>query len=251
MVNIVNDLVLFRKENFNGVECDFWKDSSKEVWMSREQIGKALEYGNPSDAIKNIHSRNKERLDKFSVQLKMSGTDGKLYDTYLYSAKGVYEVCRFSKQPKANDFYDWVYELLEGLRQGSIKLAYDIPQTYSEALQLASNLSKQLEEQKPKVEIYDQLINQKDLLNFKQVANSFGYGRNTLFDILRKEHILSDNGFNWNLPYARYRKYFEVKIIPRRTSNGVEQICTPLFKTNAIPFIKKVLKKNSSEECVV
>jgi len=244
----VNDLVLFRKENFNGVECDLWKDENGEVWMTREQIGKSLEYGNPSDAIKNIHLRNKERLDKFSVQVKLSGTDGKQYNTYLYSAKGVYEVCRFSKQPKANDFYDWVYDLLEGIRLGNIELKFTIPKTLSEALQLASDLSKQLEEQKPKVEMYDELMNSDSLMNFKQVADTLGCGRNTLMKVLREEKILSDGNFNKNHPYSQYIKadLFKVKITPMRTSNGLESICTTLCTVKALKFIKKVLDKKKS-----
>ena len=241
----MNDLVLFRKENFNGVECDLWKDENGEVWMTREQIGKSLEYGNPSDAIKNIHLRNKERLDKFSVQVKLSGTDGKQYNTYLYSAKGVYEVCRFSKQPKANDFYDWVYDLLEGIRLGNIELKFTIPKTLSEALQLASDLSKQLEEQKPKVEMYDELMNSDSLLNFKQVADTLGCGRNTLMKVLREEKILSESSYNKNHPYSQYVKanLFKVKITPMRTSNGLEIICTTLCTAKSIEFIKKVLSK--------
>jgi len=245
LVNLVNDLVLFRKENFNGVECDFWKDENGEIWMTREQIGKSLEYGNPSDAIKNIHLRNKERLDKFSVQVKLSGTDGKQYNTFLYSAKGVYEVCRFSKQPKANDFYDWVYDLLEGIRLGNIELKFAIPKTLSEALQLASDLSKQLEDQKPKVQMYDELMNSDSLLNFKQVADTLGCGRNSLMKVLREEKILSDGNFNKNHPYSQYIKadLFKVKITPMRTSNGLESICTTLCTNKALDFIRKVLDK--------
>lgn len=43
----------------------------------------------------------------------------------LYSAKGVYEICRWSRQPKADEFYDHVYEILEGLRLGYLKLSYE------------------------------------------------------------------------------------------------------------------------------
>ena len=245
MGHLMSNLVLFRKENFNGVECDLWKDENGEVWMTREQIGKSLEYGNTSEAIRIIHSRNKVRLDKFSVQVKMNGTDGKQYNTYLYSAKGIYEVCRFSKQPKANDFYDWVYDLLEGLRLGNIQLEFSIPKTLSEALQLASDLSKQLEEQKPKVEMYDELMNSNSLMNFKQVADTLGCGRNSLMKILREEKILSDGSFTKNHPYSQYIKanLFKVKITPMRTSNGLENVCTTLCTMKALKFIKKVLDK--------
>ena len=206
MGNLMSNLVLFRKENFNGVECDLWKDENGEVWMTREQIGKSLEYGNPRESIKTIHSRNKERLDKFSKKVQIDTPSSGKQETYLYSAKGVYEVCRYSKQPKANDF-------LEGIRLGNIELKFAIPKTLSEALQLASDLSKQLEEQKPKVEMYDELMNSNSLMNFKQVADTLGYGRNTLMKILREEKILSESNHNKNHPYSQYVKanLFKVK----------------------------------------
>lgn len=45
--------------------------------MTREQIGRALEYKNPNDSIRTIHRRNKERLNKFAVSIKLNSTDGK------------------------------------------------------------------------------------------------------------------------------------------------------------------------------
>lgn len=243
----MNDLTLFRKEIFNGVECDFWKDENDQIWMTREQIGKSLEYGNPRESIKTIHVRNRERLDKFSRRVQLDTPFGK-QEMYLYNTKGIYEVCRYSKQPKANDFYDWVYDLLEGIRLGNIELNYKIPKTYSEALKLASDLSKQLEDQKPKVEIYDQFINSDTLMNFKQVADTLGYGRNTLMKILRHEKILSDNNHNKNLPYSQYVKanLFKVKITPMRTNDGLQNICTTLCTAQALEFIKRILDKKKS-----
>ncbi|QKS43422.1 hypothetical protein HUB94_02555 (plasmid) [Paenibacillus cellulosilyticus] len=95
--------------------------------MTREQIGRALDYTVPLTAITKIHTRNKERLDMFSVTTKLVGTDGKLYDTYIYNAKGIYEICRWSRQPKANAFFDWVYEVLENLRKGKTVLVQNVP----------------------------------------------------------------------------------------------------------------------------
>lgn len=67
--------------------------------MTREQIGRALEYSDPQKAIDNIHSRNFDRLDVLSVTLKLRGTDGKMYDTRVYTLRGAMEICRFSRQP--------------------------------------------------------------------------------------------------------------------------------------------------------
>lgn len=117
----MSKFVLVKDTNFGKLRCDVWQ-CGEEFFMTREQIGKSLGYKNPRKAISNIHNSHKERIDKFSVVRKTRTTDGKEYETFLYSTRGVYEICRWSNQPKANDFYDFVYELLEGLRKGYLKV---------------------------------------------------------------------------------------------------------------------------------
>jgi len=138
----MNNLALVKSENFGAVQCDFYR-GKKQVWMTRKQIGEALGYSDPQKAIDNLHSKHKERLDKFSVTLKVRGTDGKEYDTCIYSAKGVYEICRWSKQAKANEFFDWVYEILEGIRSGKIRVPANLF-TPRIALDVAKFVSKEL-----------------------------------------------------------------------------------------------------------
>ena len=116
------NLMLIDKSAFGKIKCSVYSDKQGNILMTREQIGRALGYKNPQNAIDKIHKRNKKRLDKFSVIDKLSGTDGKKYDTVLYTRKGVYEICRFSHQPKADAFYDWVYDLLEALATGQAKI---------------------------------------------------------------------------------------------------------------------------------
>ncbi len=118
----MGELTLIKSESFGAVKCDFYQDEKKEIRMTREQIGTALEYAEPRIAIYKLHERNKDRLDSFSVVTNLTTTDGKSYETYLYNAKGVYEICRWSRQPKADAFYDWVYEVLESLRKGDTVL---------------------------------------------------------------------------------------------------------------------------------
>lgn len=109
------------QEAVNGVSCDFYGDGRGEFFMTRRQIGEALGYTNPQLAIDKIHAAHKVRLDNFSVTTGLVATDGKVYNTHLYSAKGVYEICRWSRQPAADAFYDRVYDILEGLRTGKIR----------------------------------------------------------------------------------------------------------------------------------
>lgn len=116
-------LALTTSQNFGNVQCDFWYDNGiKEFLMTRDQIGSALGYKNPQDSIFKIHERHKDRLDRYSLLDKVSSTDGKSYDTYLYSSKGIYEICRWSRQPKADAFMDWVWGIIDNLRTGELTL---------------------------------------------------------------------------------------------------------------------------------
>ena len=114
----MSNLALVKSENFGNVQCDFYGDD-KNFWMTREQIGEALEYSEPMIAISKIHDRHKDRIDKFSLTRLVNGRS-----IYLYSPKGVYEICRWSQQPKADAFFDWVYDRLEELRTGKTPRAY-------------------------------------------------------------------------------------------------------------------------------
>lgn len=113
----MNELKLIKPERFGEIQCDFYGDG-KEPWMTRDQIGAALEYSNPRVAIAKIHARKKARLDKYSVVTKLVSPDGKTYDTTVYNRKGVMEICRHSDQPQADAFMDFCWETMDGLMSG-------------------------------------------------------------------------------------------------------------------------------------
>lgn len=121
------NLALATSQNFGSVKCDFLKDAERqEYFMTREQIGTALGYKNPNDAIKIIHNRNADRFDKFSTRFKLNHVEGNRTvsrETIVYSPKGVYEICRWSRQPKADAFMDWVWDVIDNLRTGEMTLA--------------------------------------------------------------------------------------------------------------------------------
>ena len=142
MENLMN-LVLTRK--FDTTSCEFYQNENEEVWLTREQIGKALGYANPGKAIQKIHLEHKERLDKFSIQIKeetintlnirnRKGSDSGVLEedsrlcnlrstvTY-YSERGIMEICRWSEMPRADEFMDWVYDVIQAYRHREYKLA--------------------------------------------------------------------------------------------------------------------------------
>lgn len=121
-----NPMTVITSKPFGALNVDVYEDSKHQYYMTREQIGTALEYGNPVTAIKNIHQRNADRLDKFSTWLKTSQVEGNRTverETIVYNLKGVMEICRFSRQPKADAFMDFCWDIMESLMRGDSVLA--------------------------------------------------------------------------------------------------------------------------------
>ena len=120
----MNNLKLVETDVFNEIAtCDFWGNANNEYLVTREQIGRALGYSNPANAIKNIHLKHKERLDKFSTQLTLGYVEGDRYverERILYNCKGIMEICRWSRQPLADKFMDWCWEIMDRLISNSL-----------------------------------------------------------------------------------------------------------------------------------
>ena len=122
-------LTLATQKPFGTLTCDFYKNDSGEFYMTRTQVGQALEYGDPNDAIRLIHKRNADRLNPLSAPVNLTGADGKPHDTYVYTLRGVMEICRFSRQDKADKFMDFVWDVMESLYNGNSVLAAPDQQT--------------------------------------------------------------------------------------------------------------------------
>jgi len=158
------NLSIVTKEMFGQNEMTIYENENKDIFMTREQIGQALEYKHPRRAIADIHNRNKERLDKFSGVSKLRTPQG-LQETYIYNEKGIYEIIRRSNQPKADEFYDWVYELLEKLRKRELEVTK--PKTELEILQASIN---QMVEQEKRITAVEQ--KQENITNIIKLNNS-------------------------------------------------------------------------------
>lgn len=235
----MNDLTLVKSANFGNVKCDFWMDSNGDIWLTRKQIGQALRYADPQKAIDNLHAKHADRLNKFSVTLKVRGTDGKFYDTTLYNAKGIMEICRWSQQPKADSFMDWVWEVIDSIRKHG---GYLTPQKVEEILlnpdtiiRLATDLKKEreqrkqlehkVEQDKPKVLFADAVETAKTSILVGELAkllrqNGVKIGQNRLFEWLRQNgYLIARAGHDHNMP-TQYSMEHGLMEIKERTINN-------------------------------
>lgn len=116
----MEDLRLVTTEEFNGVDCNFYK-ADCDMWMTRRQIGQALGYSNPRLAITKIHQAHADRLDPLSSSTVSVLVEGRNREATIYNERGIFEICRWSRQPKANEFMDWVWDIVEAYRRGEFQ----------------------------------------------------------------------------------------------------------------------------------
>lgn len=130
----MNNLTLITTETFNNLPCNFYRNMNDDILLTREQIGQALEYSDPMVAIGKIHNRHSDRLDQFSFTNLVNG-----HQIYYYTEKGVMEICRWSKSKRANEFMDWVWDIIEKYRHN--KLIPDLSQITSTLTTITNTLT--------------------------------------------------------------------------------------------------------------
>lgn len=121
-----NPMTVITSKPFGALNVDVYQNDKHQYYMTREQVGKALEYGNPYNAITVIHKRNADRLDPLSTSVKLSLVEGNRTverEIACYSLRGVMEICRLSRQPKADAFMDFCWDIMESLMRGDSVLA--------------------------------------------------------------------------------------------------------------------------------
>lgn len=99
-----------------------------------------------------------------------------------------------------------------------------IPQTYAEALQLAADQAKQLEEQAPKIEAYNRLAERTGDVNTTIVAKQLGTSARKLNQWMREKGIKWQNA---DLPMAGYMDWFNVVALDVNGETRSQCLITP------------------------
>ena len=128
----MNNLKLITTETFGDLSCNFYRNMNDDILLTREQIGRALEYADPIKAIQKIHLKHQDRLEPLSMRLKGSTqiggnlTKSEEQERVYYTERGIMEICRWSRQPKANLFMDWVWGVIEAYRHNELTPQLDM-----------------------------------------------------------------------------------------------------------------------------
>lgn len=117
----MQNLQLIKSEHFGNVQTDFYSNE-KDVYMTAKQLSECLGYSNVSQLSKIVKANEYLKTSDYSVVSKMESTDGKQYDTRIFTEDGIYEVTMLSHTEKAKEFRAWVRKILKSIRSGQATL---------------------------------------------------------------------------------------------------------------------------------
>jgi len=205
--NLPAQLVSF---NFDGNDVRVIEKDNNPWWIAKD-VCDVLELGNVSMSI--------ERLDEDEKGISKVDTLGGMQNLKIVNESGLYSLIIRSNKLEAKKFKRWItHEVLPQIRKtGNYS---SVPATLKDALLLAYNQQCEIEEKnallieaQPKLETYDNFIENSSYQSMGTVAKIIGIGRNKLFEKLRELGILQSGDANRNMPYQTHISagYFVVK----------------------------------------
>ncbi|MHA1416521.1 MAG: BRO-N domain-containing protein [Candidatus Heimdallarchaeaceae archaeon] len=99
------------RENFNGQPIALFEIEQK-IWISANDVARALGYTNPRDAVYKIINRNMNDFIGHTCVDKLE-TQGQVREIRLLDEQGVYLFCMLAKTEKASQFRRWVAKILQ------------------------------------------------------------------------------------------------------------------------------------------
>lgn len=109
------ELELIKLVNFGEVEASIYSDEDR-LYMTIEQIASCLGYASRS-GVEKIAQRNSHlKSPEFSVMRRLFASDGKRYETRVFTEEGILEIVMLSKRPNAKKFRAWLRSTMKEIR---------------------------------------------------------------------------------------------------------------------------------------
>lgn len=208
----MNDMVTFEKTGLGKIRAVL---IDGEAWLVGKDVAAALGYSNPQKAVRDhVDIEDKTVNESFTVNGTMA---------ILINESGLYSLILSSKLPSAKAFKRWVTsEVLPQIRRtgtyGTMG-SYLIEDPAERARQWAKEyekrkaLEEKVEEQRPKAQYFDALVDSKLLTNFRDTAKELHLPQNEFIEwLLNNKYIYRDSSAKIK-PYAAHVKsgLFQVK----------------------------------------
>lgn len=96
---IINNLELLKQSSFGELLVDVYRNEDDEVFMTMEQLARALEYSNRNSVEKIVQRNEHLKERKYSVVEPLKAEDGKFYNTRLLNKNGIKSIVTLSTVP--------------------------------------------------------------------------------------------------------------------------------------------------------
>lgn len=232
----MNDLQIFNNDEFGEIRTVVIES---EPYFVAKDITDRLGFLNGRKAIA-------DHVDEDDKGVTKCYTHGGIQEMTVINESGLFSLILSSKLPEAKKFRRWVTsEVLPTIRKTG---GYHLPQTLSEALQMAADQAKQIEmleaknkELEPKGIFFDTVTQSDATTSMADVAKilDMGVGRNKLFSILKDRKILQPD----NKPYQKFidAGYFKLVEEKYNKGDGIGIYYKTVAKQKGIDFIRKIL----------
>ena len=224
----MNELQIFENKQFGQVRA-IMKDG--EPWFVAADVCRALEIANNRDAL--------TRLEQDEKGVALTDTPGGAQEVTIVNEPGLYTLVLGSRKREAKSFKRWVtHDVVPSIRKTG---AYMTPETIEKVLMnpdtiisLATQLKElqtKVEQDKPKVQYFDTLVDRNLLTNFRDTAKELHVAPKAFINfLLEKGYIYRDNKSRLR-PYQAHAEkgLFEVKEFASEFNNkaGIQTLVTP------------------------
>ena len=186
-------------------------------------------------------------------------TSGQRRDVNCLTEYGLYELLMQSRKPIAKEFKKGVKKVLHELRtKGEVKIGFNIPQTFSQALMLAAKQAEQIEQQnklievkdtqilelKPKATYYDTILSSKKAECISVFSKSdYGISGMAMNKLLHDWGIQYKVGKTW-LPYQKYASLGYTKTETITINEDKDTVIQTKWTQQGRLFIYEQMKKH-------
>ena len=235
-----NQIQVFKEQEVLGKNFRIYGDAENFLFLAKD-VAEWIEHSNPRSMIKTVDDDEKVVNNVYTL--------GGNQEMWFLTEHGLYEVLMQSRKPIAKEFKKEVKNILTQIRKtgGYIPINQDDDDSsiMAKALLIANktldNKDKIIKELKPKADHYDVFIDGSNYQTMNDVAKVVGYGRNKLFEFLRRIGILMSD----NIPYQAHieagRFVVKESVIQKgcRSINTAQTYVTP----KGIEYIYKKLRE--------
>lgn len=203
--------------------------SARELYKELELADGQFSRWAKSNIVENPYAIENEDWVGFDIDVE--GNKTKDFALVISLAK---KIAMMSKTEKGNKVRDYFLECEQKAKEK--EKAWSLPQTYAEALQLAADQAKEIEqnkkliaEQKPKAEYFDALVDRKLNINFRDTAKEIGVKEKDFINFLLDRQYLYRDKKGQLKPFASYvdKGLFEIKEWTNKNKSGNQTLITP------------------------